>query len=423
MNIEDIKEQFRQVVAFSQEYLESALRLDPLFDDWFKNKQKFITAFQGLTYEIPLLEPIQLDDESKRNRLNRFIDRITEIYGNGDLEDFIIQQGVEGFYHNKVQNKSYSPEGTTIPEGMKLIRAFKFFEDDPRVLEDIQNQASRIIQENKINGTLVLSVHPLDYLSVSENNSNWRSCHALDGDYRAGNLNYMADDVTVVCYLKSEHENERLYGFPYSVLWNDKKWRALAFCGDDVTYLGRQYPFAAGGLADLVLEELTKLGLAPANTGWKAWNYDFRGNIEEYVKNGQYTYHYNDLTSSTYYQNINYVGNPSSENPIYIGKEVKCLCCGANHFAAADTFFCWDDLLAPLGPVYECECCGRSTRNIKDIIFIGDDDEAYCTDCFSEYIFQCPECGQFYRIEFAKYSPDSEGYICEQCYNEKQLPF
>ena len=27
-----------------------------------------------------------------------------------------------------------------------------------------------------------------DYLSLSENAFNWRSCHALDGEYRAGNL-------------------------------------------------------------------------------------------------------------------------------------------------------------------------------------------------------------------------------------------
>ena len=40
-------------------------------------------------------------------------------------------------------------------------------------------------------GYLYLSIHPLDYLSISETNHGWRSCHALDGEYRNGNLSYL----------------------------------------------------------------------------------------------------------------------------------------------------------------------------------------------------------------------------------------
>lgn len=46
---------------------------------------------------------------------------------------------------------------------MKLVKAFKYFEENSRSLEDIQNYASRIIQEDKIEGTLCFSVHPLDF--------------------------------------------------------------------------------------------------------------------------------------------------------------------------------------------------------------------------------------------------------------------
>ena len=47
-----------------------------------------------------------------------------------------------------------------------------------------------ILQDVKVSGDLVLSVHPLDYLSISDNNHNWYSCHSLDGEYGAGNLGY-----------------------------------------------------------------------------------------------------------------------------------------------------------------------------------------------------------------------------------------
>lgn len=83
-----------------------------------------------------------------------------------------------------------------------------------------------LIQEDKVTGILCLSIHPLDYLSLSENTYNWRSCHALDGEYRAGNLSYMMDNTTVVCYLKGEDEAE-LPHFPAEVKWNSKKWRML----------------------------------------------------------------------------------------------------------------------------------------------------------------------------------------------------
>lgn len=126
---------------------------------------------------------------------------------------------------------------------MKLVKAFKYFEENPRSLEDIQNYASRIIQEDKIEGTLCFSVHPLDFLSVSENTYNWRSCHALDGEYRAGNLSYMVDRSTFICYLRGA-ENQKLPHFPEDVLWNSKKWRMLLYMEDKRRGLmaGRQYP-------------------------------------------------------------------------------------------------------------------------------------------------------------------------------------
>ena len=119
-----------------------------------------------------------------------------------------------------------------IPRGMKIVKSFKYFEKDEDTLADIQSAASMIIQEDKIEGKLCMSVHPLDFLSLSENTYNWRSCHALDGDYRAGNLSYMVDSSTVICYLKSDRD-ERLPNFPPEVKWNSKKWRVLLFFSND----------------------------------------------------------------------------------------------------------------------------------------------------------------------------------------------
>lgn len=132
---------------------------------------------------------------------------------------------------------------------MKIIRAFKYFCEDKEILNEIQSIASMMIQNDKVSGILCMSVHPLDFLSVSENAHNWRSCHALDGEYRAGNLNYMADNSTVICYLKSTHKAQ-LPNFPEDVKWNSKKWRMLLFFDNyyDTMMAGRQYPFTENSL-------------------------------------------------------------------------------------------------------------------------------------------------------------------------------
>ena len=69
-------------------------------------------------------------------------------YGNAKLADFI-SENKDGFFSNKVLN-NYQHECITINQGMKLLKAFKFFEEDPVVLNKLQSAASMIIQENKI---------------------------------------------------------------------------------------------------------------------------------------------------------------------------------------------------------------------------------------------------------------------------------
>ena len=126
------------------------------------------------------------------------------------------------------------------------MKALKFFIDNEGALRHYQDRISNIIQANSFSGILCLSIHPLDYLSSSENMSNWRSCHALDGEYAAGNLSYMTDPSTIICYLKSNDENDVILPmFPPDVPWNSKKWRCLLHFSDDkdMMFMSKHYPF------------------------------------------------------------------------------------------------------------------------------------------------------------------------------------
>lgn len=229
--IEEIKKQFDRVIEYSQNILDP--RTDQLFDRWYKAKRYIIDElFDGkLIYQFEEKMSFELSDTVKEKKIQEFLNRIEDFWHNSELYNFVKEQK-SGFFNNEVIS-DYDIEEKRIRKGTKMIKAFKFFASG-KELENIQNDASRLIQENKVEGYLCLSVHPLDFLSSSENNYKWRSCHALDGEYRAGNLSYMTDTTTFMCYLKGDDEDkEILPHFPSSVPWNSKKWRTLMYISED----------------------------------------------------------------------------------------------------------------------------------------------------------------------------------------------
>ena len=68
-----------------------------------------------------------------------FAETVNYTYHNSDLANFI-DENLDSFFDNKVSNTV----GRQIPEGMKLIKAFKFFEEDKKVLRDLQDKASQL---------------------------------------------------------------------------------------------------------------------------------------------------------------------------------------------------------------------------------------------------------------------------------------
>ena len=191
-----IKNQFDDVIRHC--YGIDNPKTELLFDDWLNGKHCFLRAFGGPILELGHVK-MGLSESAKNERLNKFIQQV-EDQGYDDLADFV-RENKNGFFDNKVVYSKETVWGDKIPSGMKLLKSFKYYTNSKFDLDHFQNMASCIIQEDKIEGTLCLSVHPLDYLSLSENCHNWRSCHALDGDYAEGNLNYMIDSSTIICYI------------------------------------------------------------------------------------------------------------------------------------------------------------------------------------------------------------------------------
>ena len=371
------------------------------------------------------------------------------LYRFDSATEFLEAIPVEDFFNNKM-SRSYQVKDISVPEGMKVLKALKYFIDDKTILDAYQTAASRLIQEDIIEGKLCISVHPLDFLSSSENTHNWRSCHALDGDYAAGNLSYMIDNSTVICYLKSEH-NDAIPNFPFA--WNNKKWRVLLYFSDlwDMVFAGRQYPFNSDMMIDFVKKIMfPKCGLGEYWTGWRGGlltsykeprsgrTYDFGAlvpiedefvSLRKLVGNLRGSMNYNDLTDSTCYTPIyayntrnnfwgrTFSGSTSREyTKFHIGGYTPCGCCGKANITNSSILIC-NDCELEYGDLNNedygyCDSCGRHIV-LEDAYYMGD--YPFCEQCFNKYASTCDMCGAYCFNEELRYHRASQKMVCPSC--------
>lgn len=429
-----VKEDFDKVISWSQGVYHP--KSDQLLKDWLNAKEYFIDKFGGLIWQSPEKVVFPMDPKDRDVKLNGFIENyVLYRYNNYDLARFL-EQEKDGFFDNIVVNEYKTTGGEVIPKGMKLVKAFKYFEELESRLIDLQQKASMIIQENKVEGYFCISVHPLDFLSASENQHNWRSCHALDGEYRVGNLSYLLDKCTVMCYLKSEADAQ-LPNFPRDVPWNNKKWRMWLHIADEHNALmaGRQYPFTIGGVLDYARQQLFNM-LGFSTYRWTMWHHDLLRSysftdgtdqlveveptiimrefvpIKKVVEDAPGSRHFNDLLYSSYYTPW-YCWRTSSGVPYHftIGSEVKCLQCGEHPLEYSDSMYC-----GYCDHRVECDSCHEYIRDDDYYIVEGD---TLCRYCFEDQAVECCNCGEFIYRDNAYYDEDNGNWYCRECWENR----
>lgn len=422
VNFSEIEAQVKDVISYSQGLSPHEISCREIISQWWENKSWLYGELNNnLIWESPEPVSIHMTDEIKDTLVKNFIE-ITEdfLYGElvgepsdedyrSEIEDWIvwIRANQRGFFNNSVVDPL--PGEREMKQGMKLIKAFKFFNFPEDVIRKLQDMASQIIQQNKIEGILCFSIHPLDFLSLSDNESKWRSCHALDGEYRAGNLSYMIDPSTVVCYLKSTHDVQ-LERFPKGLLWNNKKWRVLFHIHREkhIAYVNRQYPFNS---EQLIFEAqstpiMIRMGFDESRLyfqthGFREVNGHFLNqnyfSIHGYVVNpkemcggDEQSLQYNDFVSSPHYRpqyilSCHYDGRwPSSkevveqEFKVEIGKRVPCLCGCGNYLDDSCKMIC--DNCQEDSKIGYCSICWDEIYNVEE--YAQDEDgRLYCESC------------------------------------------
>lgn len=403
-----IKTDFLQVLASYSDIS------DPIFDfsNYENNKKDFYANFgNNLIVSKPVV--IKTDDSAKQ----RIFDDFTSyIYIRRDLHDFIKANGIDGFFANEV-NQRYQIQTDngliTIPAGMKLSRSFKLFIDDSWSLNFAQTKYSQAINNDGLSGQLCLSIHPFDYLSISQNNNGWRSCQSLDGEFAAGTLSLMNDKVTVVAYLSNGEDYPIFSSINQERMpkWNSKKWRVLVHIDKTRNrfMFSKHYPLLSPELENEVIEMIKSIY---PNKNWNDKSEITASDKNDFIGNTKGRCNYNDITTgnNTYYQ----LTTTEQSDKILVGNTVACLTCGDSPITEPQYFACDDCGSDKAG--YCCDDCGDCGILEDDMYYVERYNRSVCWHCFDNLYYTCDSCGD--PVSTDEVSADE--WVCPDCYDAAQ---
>ena len=303
-----------------------------------------------------------------------------------------------------------TPEGKElkIQHGCKTMKALgklaSAYGLDMNDFEDFRIRVSQILNQKTLRGNLCLSIHPLDYVTMSDNNSDWSSCMSWmdNGCYRQGTVEMMNSPMVVVAYLTASEPMDVC-----DLEWNNKKWRELMIVNKDLITNIKSYPYFNSNLTKAALGLLREL--AAKNT--PEWNFDdvlreYEPQEPVYADDCRLIVYpssdamYNDFLNDPYmnaaYFNKDLYRAMKDEDDYerisfnYSG-ESECMGCGQ----AADFYDNEGHLMGECcDAVVFCSVCGESYRSEEELTSI--DGRLLCSDCFEDEASQDAITGEYH---------------------------
>ena len=241
---------------------------------------------------------------------------------------------------------------------------------DLSLVEEIRLAQSQVSSNRILKGTLRLSTRPEDFLSLSEDTSNWTSCLAMTshrGDYRAGCLEMMTSPYTILATVES---NSRKY------------WRQIILLTPYAIIALRVYPYTAPQVTSQVLSLV-----AAAAKRSLDWDYDpqlcYTKSSEFAVSGGTLTLTTNRMYNDTYLGGYYLIGKPlpSSTYEINYSGPAYCLSCGAPlELSIPDFGYEGEVLCSSCSHRKICSCCGEM-KDLDSLLFDKSLDDYICFYC------------------------------------------
>lgn len=328
----------------------------------------------------------------------------------------------ENVYHGKTLELPIPDSDKTIKiqNGCRITRVLgriaKAYNID--TFEDFRVAHSMVLNQKTLKGQMCLSIHPLDYMTMSDNNCDWTSCMSWqdNGCYRQGTVEMMNSSCVVVAYLRSSED----MWMPGNTTWNSKKWRQLFIVTPEIITNVKAYPYANDSLTDIVLNWLKELAE--------------KAEIGQYTKD-IYTYsvHRSFTVTEEGWDNFELNVNPTTSNMYndfsdnqrcFVGKDAQdadyylrfsysgsseCMACGQ-----LDPYFsCEEQLVGDCCEEhYTCDCCGDSYYSEDDLYYI--DGLMLCEACVNDRCLEDAITGELHyddnMIEVYLGESDNSGY-------------
>lgn len=290
-------------------------------------------------------------------------------------------------YHNIYDERGiykFDSLGISVKNGMKNMKLIQRIckKMNYPYMEEIQewmNQINHIREEQEWITNLVISIHPIDFMSMSDNTCNWRSCfHWINtdspnktyggGGYSTSPIELMNSNVAAILYL--EHPTKKYVLNNYEI--PNKMQRQVVYIHKDILCLGKTYPGYGSVSTESSIRKQTFKVLTKMLEENLHWTYQWKNQeykdlmkyySSEYVRDSKYTHPdrlgklgkhnillvsnimYNDMIHdhyTSYYCCRNYVKKPLRLN---VCGKATCMCCGKpmdiNYSSESSRKICW----------------------------------------------------------------------------------
>lgn len=282
----------------------------------------------------------------------------------------------------------------------KLVKKLKKFYQDNEILSDYkagifekiesayvayENLYSFYKQKCYIKGTLCLSIHPLDYLTASNNDLLWSSCFTIgQGCNSTHTIAYLNSSMTFIAYIKS---NDSQYVLSQDNYWNNKILRAWCFADENMVGVCKNYPYESQSFTKAVYDFIQEISgnfykYTPANDDYFSGYVGYDNAIA--YNDGGFRSRYTNLESYA-----NYTGSTRYQHQYT--------------FYNDDEVFCFD--------------CGKPISQYEDYYESGPSagETPMCPDC--RELFRCDGCGCWEFADNLCGTPQGE-MLCDSCYDE-----
>ena len=364
----------------------------------------------------------ETEEEKIRNKLRGFIDSIFSEHNfiNGTLDiDYCKKITITA------DGKKYQ-----FQNGEKIWKTLKkLHQIFPDTVTDKEFEDARILYSTWFNdkkkGYLTISIHPLDFMTMSDNASKWKSCMSWkeQGCYRIGTIEMMNSNNVFCVYYTSKKEDT---GFSFGDYeWNDKKWRGLVIATKDIIVANKAYPYCSKETNITIIDKIKEL--AKENMGY---TYEFGPELYKDMDHIMTDCYLDDVSNSIankskglrkniYFKTVGmyndmlhnvdnyeywcYRNKVKTKKLISYSGKSECMCCGKTdilkYIGRDEGFNNYRNVGSTL--CEKCEdlatcpnCCRFAGRDIVKITYDGKE-QAFCKACGSS-IISCPICNKCY---------------------------